>query len=88
MPAILRRGEGVFTEAQMRALGPGGGGTTVQIIDQRGANAAPVETQESRGPNGERQLRVLIRDTVKGLLSDGSMDATMRGNFNIARRGA
>lgn len=88
VPAILRRGEGVFTEAQMAALAPAGGGTMVQIIDQRGANAAPAEVQEGRGPNGERQLRVLIRDTVKGLLSDGSMDATMRGNFNIARRGA
>jgi hypothetical protein len=87
VPAILRRGEGVFTEAQMRALGPAAP-TTVQIIDQRGANAAPAEVQEGRGPNGERQLRVLIRDTMKGLLSDGSMDATMRGNFNVARRGA
>jgi hypothetical protein len=72
----------------MAALGPAGGGNvTVQVVDQRSGGAQP-EVQESRGANGDRQIRVIIRDTMRGLLSDGSMDAAMRANYALPRRGA
>lgn len=36
VPAILKRGEGVFTPEQMRAMGGGAGNVTVNVINQSG----------------------------------------------------
>jgi len=84
VPAILKRGEGVFTPEQMAAMG--GGGTTVQIIDQR-SGGQPASVEQSQGPNGERLLRVLIRDETNRALADGGMDKVMEGAFGVRRRG-
>jgi len=63
-------------ELGVSAAGLGGGDTIVQIIDQRGSGA-PVRTEQSSGPNGERVLRVLIRDAMKKDLASGYFDKDM-----------
>jgi hypothetical protein len=63
-----------------------GGGTTVQVIDQR-SGGEPVSVEQSEGPNGERMLRVLIRDEQRRALADGGMDGVMEAAFGVRRRG-
>jgi lambda family phage tail tape measure protein len=60
VPAILRRGEAVFTPAQLRALG---GKVTVNVINN---SPAQVRTEE-RQDGGERVIDVII-DQVTGLI--------------------
>ncbi|MDG4603750.1 MAG: phage tail tape measure C-terminal domain-containing protein [Defluviicoccus sp.] len=48
-PAILRRGEGVFTSGQMAALGAGRGGVTVNVINNAGARVTTGERPDGRG---------------------------------------
>ena len=90
----LQKGERVVTsqtsakldrtlDAVMRS--GAGGGTSVQIIDQRsGGERAQVE--ETRGADGMRRIRVLIRDEIKGAMADGSMDSAMARNYGQKRR--
>lgn len=86
VPAILKRGEGVFTAEQMSALSPAQP-VTVQIIDQRGAGAPAVETQETQGPGGERVIRALIRAETSRGLRDGAFDRDMALSFGLRRSG-
>lgn len=58
----------------------------VNIVDQRGSGARP-EVTESRGPDGRRQISILIRDEVKAGLSDGSFDRHLSTGFGLNRRG-
>ena len=85
MPAILRRDEGVFTPGQMAALGRGGGDVEINLYDQRGAGAAPVETRSSNGPNGQRMIDIFIRDRVSQQADNGGLDAALGRNFGLAR---
>lgn len=59
--------------------------TVVQVIDQRQGGAQP-EVQESRSSDGRRQIRILIRDEVKSMFNDGTMDSTMSRNYRQKRR--
>jgi hypothetical protein len=81
-PAILERGEGVFTPGQMAALG----GASVQIIDQRGANAPPVEVSQSRGPDGRMLIRALIKAEVADAFDRGDLDRSLGANYGLARQ--
>ena len=63
-----------------------GGGTVVQIIDQRQRGAA-VEAERTRGGDGREIVRVLIRDEVKSGLADGTWDGDMSRNYGVRRSG-
>lgn len=58
----------------------------INIVDQRGSGARP-EVTEGRGPDGRRQISILIRDEVKAGLSDGSFDRHLSTGFGLNRRG-
>lgn len=63
-----------------------GGGTVVQIIDQR-SGGSPVEVRESTGPDGRKLIQALVRDEVAGMVRDGSMDRVLGGSYRgVARR--
>jgi hypothetical protein len=74
VPAILKQGETV-TPAGM-------GGVVVNVHN------APVGTQveQKTGAGGTKQIEIFIRDKVRGLLSEGSLDREMRTSFGVARR--
>lgn len=63
-----------------------GGGVTVQIIDQRKSGEQP-RVQQTRGPNGEQIIRVMIRDEVGRMVGDGAMDRAMGASYGLRRRG-
>lgn len=60
VPAILQRGEGVFTPEQMRALGPAGG-TTINVTFQGG----DMGSDSDRAAMIE-QLRGMVRQEIDG----------------------
>lgn len=92
-----RRGVGLMGEAGPEAIMPlkriggylgvraVGGGVTVNVIDQR-SGGEPVQTREEKGPDGRRLVQVLVRDAVRGMASDGSLDQVLRG-YGAKRRG-
>lgn len=59
------------------ALSRSGGGTSIQIIDQRSASAPPVETETTRGPDGREIVRMIVADD----LARGRYDKTMGGRY-------
>jgi len=87
VPAILRRGEGVFTREQMAAMGGGrgGSGTVVQIIDQRRKGSPDVQRKSVMGPNGEEQLRIIIRDENVRSNAPGGLNAKNMAANGIRR---
>jgi hypothetical protein len=87
VPAILKRGEGVFTPQQMRALGPAGGDVSVTVIDQRGANAPPIETREREGAGGMRMIEMIVREQVSRGIADGSFDRPLAMSYGLRRAG-
>lgn len=64
----------------------GGGGVQVIVNDQRSASsAAPVGVEQSRNGDGMQQIRILIRDEVRGLVGNGQLDASMRASYGVQR---
>lgn len=77
----LRRGAG-----GRLGVAAAGGGTSVQIIDQRGAGAVRPQVSQSTGPDGRQIIRVMLRDEVTGAMKNGSFDRTLRGSFGVGRQ--
>lgn len=90
-------GAGLMGEAGSEAImpltrGPGGrlgvdasgAGTTVNVINN---SSGEVETRESTGPSGEKQIDVIILDRMNRAFRDGKMDKVMKNTFNISRKG-
>jgi len=88
VPIIAENTEEVLTRSdpRHRLNGGLGSGTKVEIIDQRGSDAPEVQTTRSSS-DGMETIKVLIRDTVKSELNNGSMDTTM-AQFGSSRRGS
>lgn len=76
----LPRGANVFSHAESKGM-MDGSGVAIIINDQRGANAAPVERRESRGPNGERQVELFIKDQMVKNAGDGDFAAAMGARY-------
>lgn len=90
-PAILQKGENVFTAGQTRALGlmlngANNNGPLVQIVDQRGASAPPIERREERGPDGRMMVKMIIREEMASAIDSGAMDKPMARNYAAARQ--
>lgn len=74
VPAILRRGEGVFTQGQMAAMG--GGDIVIQNY------GAQVQAKRERGPDGRTMTRILV-NAVKDDFAAGGFDAPMKGRYPV-----
>lgn len=62
------------------------GGVSVTIVDQRSSGARP-EVSESTDGNGRKRLTIMLRDEVRAMMGDGSLDRTMRANYGLGRAG-
>jgi hypothetical protein len=59
---------------------------SVQVIDQRRSpDAKPVETREKTGPDGRRQVEVIIADVIAGMAKDGRIERVM-APYALSRR--
>lgn len=63
-----------------------GGAVTVQIIDQR-SGGAKAEVTQSKGDDGKKLIRVLIRDEVRRGIGAGDYDRNLGGAFGLSRQG-
>jgi len=63
-----------------------GGDVTVQVIDQRGSGARP-EVSSTRGDDGKKTIRILIRDEVRRGIGEGEFDKVLGSNFGLGRKG-
>lgn len=61
VPAILQKGEGVFTPEQMRALGSRGGGSTINVTFNGGDMGREVDRKSM-----VEQMRAVIRQEIDG----------------------
>ncbi|SNS00397.1 Lambda phage tail tape-measure protein (Tape_meas_lam_C) [Humidesulfovibrio mexicanus] len=85
VPIIAQRGERVLSREEV-AAGVGSGGSSVQIVIQN-YTGAQVQTKETAGSGGQRQLQVVIGEVVKGAFDSGQMDNTMSKNYGLRRKG-
>jgi len=94
----MKSGMGLMGEAGAEAIMPlkrtaggdlgvnaSGMGTVVNIYNESGSDA---EVSESQDGNGKRIIDVMIRDSVKSSLGDGSLDRAFKTNFGLKRKGA
>lgn len=95
VPAILQKGEAVFTAGQMRALGQqigaarqavaaagSGGGVSVQVVNQTGVPAG-AQAEVTKGPNGQQLVRIVL-GAVKKDYASGGFDQAQRGRYGVA----
>lgn len=68
---------GGYVGQSIPTVSRGGGGSSIQIIDQRSAGSPEIETRTTRGPNGKE----LVIMTVKEEMGRGGFDGTMRGRY-------
>ncbi|MEX2444508.1 MAG: tape measure protein [Alkalispirochaeta sp.] len=68
------------------SLGGGGGNVNVQVINQ--APGVRVEPQQERtGPNGERQIKMMVKQISKEAFARGEMDDVMGTRYGVQNRG-
>ena len=70
-------GGGAVNVPTMGIAGSYGGGSSVTVIDQRGAGAPAIETQTTRGPNG----RDMVTMWVKEDMARGKFNGPMNGVY-------
>jgi hypothetical protein len=64
-----------------------GGGTVVNVIDQRSGGDPPPEVKRSVRPDGREQIDVVVKGAVDRLAAQGRLDSTMRRNYRVERIG-
>lgn len=82
---VGERGPELFRPQMGGRISAAGGGTSVQIVDQRGASAPPVDVSRQMA-GGMEQIRVLIRSEVGGMFGDGTIDRQFRAASMPVRR--
>lgn len=82
VPIIARKGEGVFTQGQMAALGSSGGGSAPNIVINNHTEAQP---QVSKAPNGDITitLKKMVDGAVGESLSAGSGQRVLRDAYGV-----
>lgn len=65
----------------------GGGNVFVNIEDRRSSGARP-EVSSSRSSSGDTDVRIMLRDEMKGAIASGALDRTLSTSFGLRRAGA
>ncbi|MCK1536888.1 MULTISPECIES: hypothetical protein [unclassified Bradyrhizobium] len=86
VPIIARKGEGVFTQGQMAALGAGamgGGGVTSVVVNNNGTPMTVLETKDVPDGRGGRRIELTLDDQVAANLSrpGSASQRAMRSNY-------
>jgi hypothetical protein len=80
-PAILQKGEGVFTPAQMKAMG-GGGNVNINVVNRSGSD---VSASGRRDGQGDLDIEVVIDQVMsRKLIQPGSgSNRAMKQGFGV-----
>lgn len=71
----------------IKTEGVTGSNVSIQVIDQRSnSNSEAIKTEESTGPDGQRMVRIMVRDEVRAGTSNGAFDSTFRGSMGLTRK--
>lgn len=87
--AEKRRPEGYFPLARIngdlgvRGIAPS---VSVTVIDQRSGGAPPAVSSRT-GPDGSTEIRMVLRDEVRRMIGDGSLDKMAGDKWGLRRRG-
>jgi hypothetical protein len=84
VPIIAQRGERVQSRQEVAAQR--GGGTKIEVYDQRGKDAPPIEQESSRDGNGMETIKLMIRREQNENIASGRLDRTLQGRFKMARQ--
>lgn len=86
VPIIARRGEGVFTEGQMRAMGSNDNGRApnVTIINQTGTKADAEMSQDENG-DVTIHLRKMVESIGVDSIAGGDMGRAMESKYGLKR---
>jgi hypothetical protein len=80
---VTMGGSGVVTPSSV-----GGGSTNIVINDQTSTSSGhDFQTQETAGPEGQRQMQVTIRDTVRRQVMQGEFDRQLGSKFDLKSKG-
>ena len=80
---VTMGGSGVVTPSSV-----GGGGMSVVINDQTTTSTGhDVQTQETTGPEGQRQMEVTIRNTVRKQVMKGEYNKQLGSQFHLKSKG-
>jgi hypothetical protein len=83
---VGEKGPELFTPSASGQIIPGGGGgANVQIVDQRGAGAPPVDVQQQMVA-GRQMIKVMIRDEIGGVFGDGTIERMFSASSMPVRR--
>jgi hypothetical protein len=86
-PIIAKKGEGVFTEEQMKALQPAGGGNSSVTVINNSGQQQDVRTEEREGPDG-KEIQVMIEDTIaQSAQKRGPAAQALEAHYDLKRRG-
>lgn len=93
----MKGGMGVMGEAGPEAIMPltrgsngklgvasHGGGTSIVINNH---TSARVQAQESTGPNGDKQIEIMVIEKVNNAIGSGRFDKVMRETYGSTRKG-
>jgi hypothetical protein len=61
-----------------------GGGVVVNVYNHSSSTAT---TSERSGPDGQRIIDVMVRNSVRGMIGDGSLDKVLGSSFGLTRKG-
>jgi hypothetical protein len=81
----LPRGSQVTPNHRLGMGGDGGSNTTVQIINNSGAEAS---VERSNGPNGDELVKIFIGAAAENIASGGALSGAIQGSFGMHRQGA
>ena len=85
LPLLKQMNENKFARGGLVGGSSVNNGVDIQVIDQRGANAAPIQTSQQQGPDGRKMIKMLVRDSVKQGFANGSFDSSMHSTYGIRR---
>lgn len=85
LPLLKQMNENKFAKGGLVGNSSAGNGVDIQVIDQRGSNAAPIQTSQQQGPDGRKMIKMLVRDTVRQGFANGSYDSSMQTTYGIRR---
>lgn len=84
VPAILQRGEEVITRADPRHRNNGGGGITINVVNE--SRDSEVDVQRSNAPDGSELVNIVVSEVDRRITGGGSTFRAIQSSFSGMRR--